>query len=56
MAKVKLAHVPYESAGPALIAVLSGEVPELRTRLLRKESIPLAYVCGVLGIAVRKPA
>jgi tripartite-type tricarboxylate transporter receptor subunit TctC len=27
MAKVKLTHVPYKSAGPALIALLSGEVP-----------------------------
>lgn len=27
MAKVKLTHVPYKSAGPALIAVVSGEAP-----------------------------
>ncbi len=27
MAKIKLTHVPYKSAGPALIALLSGEVP-----------------------------
>lgn len=27
MAKVKLTHVPYKSAGPALIALVSGEVP-----------------------------
>lgn len=27
MANIKLVHVPYKSAGPALIALLSGEVP-----------------------------
>ena len=33
MAGIKLAHVPYNGAGPSTIAVLGGQVPVLSTSL-----------------------